>query len=131
MRYSKGIMWLEDCRIPFVESDKEKINFDRPRLRNKEGTDWILTQAMDYTNPDYKEYNQKGRYTPNLLCCDDALNDGTITKQSKRTYKPTEHKGSLFGNSSQGHGEGIGDKGTNSRYYNLDLWFDRMVERLE
>ena len=128
--YSKGIMWLDDCRIPFVDEDKHKINFDRPRLRNKEGTDWILTQAMDYTNPDYKEYNQQGRFTPNLLVCDDMLNDGNITSQSKRTYKPTEHTGSLFGNSPQAHGEGIGDKGTNSRYYDLDLWFDKMLERL-
>ena len=98
MSYSKGIMWLDDCRIPFVESDKDKINFDRPRVRASVNEDWVLKQAHDYTDPSHKEYNQQGRFTPNLLVCDDMLNDS--------------------------------DKGTNSRYYNLDLWFDKMVEGL-
>lgn len=128
--YSKGIMWLDDCRIPFVDEDKDKINFDRPRVRASVNEEWILKQAHDYTDPSHKEYNQQGRFTPNLLVCDDMLNDGNITSQSKRTYKPTEHTGSLFGNSPQAHGEGIGDKGTNSRYYDLDLWFDKMIEKL-
>jgi hypothetical protein len=58
------------------------------------------------------------------------LNDGVITKQSKRTYKPTEHQGSLFGNSPQAHGEGIGDSGSSSRYYDLDKWFDKIIKEL-
>ena len=74
--------------------------------------------------------NDKGRFSPNLLVCDDMLNDGVITKQSKRTYKPTSHQGSLFGNSPQAHGEGIGDSGSSSRYYDLDKWFDKVIEQL-
>ena len=133
--YSKGIMWLDDCRIPFVDEDKHKINFDRPRLRNKEGTDWILTQAMDYTNPDYKEYNQQGRFTPNLLVCDDMLNDGRvggggsysgIKKRTRIRYFDVRDTMDNEANSPDNYG----DKGTNSRYYDLDLWFDKMLDRL-
>ena len=124
-------MWLDDCRIPFVDSDKETINFDRPRVRASVNEDWILKQAHDYTNPEHKEYNQQGRFTPNLLVCDDMLNDGVITKQSKRTYKPTEHTGSLFGNSPQAHGVGIGDSGSSSRYYDLDKWFDKVIDEIQ
>jgi hypothetical protein len=131
MRYSKGIMWLDDCRIPFVDSDKETINFDRPRVRASVNDEWILKQAHDYTNPEHKEYNTQGRFTPNLLVCDDMLNDGVITKQSKRTYKPTEHTGSLFGNSPQAHGIGIGDSGSSSRYYDLDKWFDKVIDEIQ
>ena len=131
MRYSKGIMWLDDCRIPFVDSDKETINFDRPRVRASVNDEWILKQAHDYTNPEHKEYNTQGRFTPNLLVCDDMLNDGVITKQSKRTYKPTEHSGSLFGNSPQAHGVGIGDSGSSSRYYDLDKWFDKIIDEIQ
>jgi hypothetical protein len=124
-------MWLDDCRIPFVDSDKETINFDRPRVRASVNDEWILKQAHDYTNPEHKEYNTQGRFTPNLLVCDDMLNDGVITKQSKRTYKPTEHSGSLFGNSPQAHGVGIGDSGSSSRYYDLDKWFDKIIDEIQ
>ena len=121
MDYSKGLMWLDDTRIPYSTNDDERIgkNYhwaskaepfgDAKTLLNKEGWD------------------TKGRFTPNLLVSDDMLNDGNITKQSKRSYKPTENKTSLFGNSSQGYGEGIGDKGSSSRYYNLDIWFNKMI----
>jgi hypothetical protein len=134
-------MWLDDCRIPFVDEDKHKINFDRPRLRNKEGTDWILTQAMDYTNPDYKEYNQQGRFTPNLLVCDDMLNDGVVHQSGKvkehhkRNKTLGEYQGNAYGKFNNetpdlNYDAYYGDKGSSSRYYDLDLWFDKMVDRL-
>jgi hypothetical protein len=124
MRYAKGVMWLDDCRIPFSVNDDERIGKgylwdskaepfgDGKTLLNKEGWD------------------TKGRFSPNLLVCDDMLNDGVITKQSKRTYKPTEHTGSLFGNSPQAHGVGIGDSGSSSRYYDLDKWFDKVIDEI-
>ncbi len=129
MRYSKGIMWLDDCRIPFVdETDKgNAVPFGD------------MTNVKIYGRNSYNEsktifdtkQNQQGRFTPNLLVCDDMLNDGVITKQSKRTYKPTEHSGSLFGNSPQAHGIGIGDSGSSSRYYDLDKWFDKVIDEIQ
>ena len=124
MRYAKGIMWLDDCRIPFVETD--------PLQNGISGRD---NGKMDTNNQGwgFKRLDREaglGRFTPNLLVCDDMLNDGVITKQSKRTYKPTEHQGSLFGNSPQAHGVGIGDSGSSSRYYDLDKWFDKIIKEL-
>ena len=123
-------MWLDDCRIPFVDSDKETINFDRPRVRASVNEDWILKQAHDYTNPEHKEYNQQGRFTPNLLVCDDMLNDGSITsiKQNK-DYIPPNEPDSIVG-FSRGKYSGINDKGTNSRYYDLDKWFDKVIDEI-
>ena len=117
-------MWLDDCRIPFLQDEGYEYK------NGPQGNSFSVGQEPDGKRTEPVKSNDKGRFSPNLLVCDDMLNDGTITKQSKRTYKPTEHKGSLFGNSSQGHGEGIGDKGTNSRYYDLDLWFDKMIDKL-
>jgi hypothetical protein len=125
MKYSKGIMWLDDCRIPFVDETEMEGVCKSDKTKVKDDEIFVGRYNHKRTGGD-----TKGRFTPNLLVCDDMLNDGTITKQSKRTYKPTEHTGSLFGNSPQAHGEGIGDKGTNSRYYDLDLWFDKMLEKL-
>ena len=132
-------MWLDDCRIPFVDSDKETINFDRPRVRTSVNEDWILKQAHDYTNPEHKEYNQQGRFTPNLLVCDDMLNDGII-------YKSGDGSGNMeLININDAHhfsyenpnrkitkmkGVQYNDKGTNSRYYDLDKWFDKVIENL-
>ena len=91
MSYSKGIMWLDDCRIPFVDegdNNTTRERYDTTGYGSKMSNGW---GSMD-------DSAKQGRFTPNLLVCDDMLNDG--------------------------------DKGTNSRYYNLDLWFDKMVEGL-
>ena len=132
MKYSKGIMWLDDCRIPFVDSDKETINFDRPRIREKK--DWVYDLGTTWENPDVKEYNKQGRFTPNLLVCDDMLNDGSVSKSG--VYDNTKGETNGFHATSRdivGKRKDIGgfsDKGTNSRYYDLDKWFDKIIDSL-
>jgi hypothetical protein len=138
MKYSKGIMWLDDCRIPFVDSDKETINFDRPRIREKK--DWVYDLGTTWENPDVKEYNTQGRFTPNLLVCDDMLNDGVITQYNKTR----EDKGNYLGGHRKEYvgttdndvvkqikGQFFSDKGSNSRYYDLDKWFDKIIDEIQ
>ena len=130
MTHSKGISWIDDCRIPYTKTDKETINFDRPRVRElKEDRDWILTQAHDFTNPDFKEYNTDGRFPANLLVCDDMLNDGVITKQNPRKYKADLdiQETSLLGFGDTKDKIQMGDSGSSSRYYNIDKWFDKII----
>ena len=119
MRYSKGIMWLEDTRIPFVDGDTTTNHNTQPGS---------FVGSFGSSETIYKE-NTQGRFTPNLLVCDDMLNDGNI-------YKSGDGKGmSLI--KRNGNTDGVckmdmgysdkaihyGDKGSSSRYYNLDLWF--------
>jgi hypothetical protein len=125
--YSKGISWFDDCRIPFVdESDMMK-----PTIATRdEFNDYKKTEGRENIRQGggfIKQSNTQGRFPANLLVCDDMLNDGIITKQSQRTYKPTDNSASLFGNSPQAHGTGIGDSGSSSRYYNIDKWFDNII----
>ena len=127
IKYSKGIMWLDDCRIPFVDSDKETINFDRPRLREKK--DWVYDLGTTWENPDVKEYNQQGRFSPNLLVCDDMLNDGSVSKTTQKN-KVVKNTTQMFNYSTQREYPEISDKGTNSRYYDLDKWFDKVIDNL-
>jgi hypothetical protein len=132
--WSKGICWIDDCRIPYTKGDVDKINFDRPRVRElKEDRDWILTQAHDFTNPDYKEYNTDGRFPANILVSDDMLNDGVISKSTIFDGKLPNIKGGRFGaNDVELTNEralgGYNDKGTNSRYYDIDKWFDKILD---
>ena len=134
MNYSKGITWFDDCRIPFVDADSN-INFDRPRTRKSVNDEWVLKQAHDYTDPQYKEYNQQGRFPANLLCSDDVLNDGIISgggkysgikkRQRKRYF---DGKGDMTNEANSP--DNYGDKGTNSRYYDIDKWFEKMINEL-
>ena len=131
MIYSKGISWITDTRIPFVDEGDIPNNMDKTHLEEKR----TFIEGGGYMPFFYKQ-NQQGRFTPNLLVCDDMLNDGNI-------YKSGDGKGmSLI--KRNGNTDGVckmdmgysdnavhyGDKGTNSRYYNLDLWFNKMVDEL-
>ena len=136
MNYSKGITWFDDCRIPFVEADSN-INFDRPRTRKSVNDEWVLKQAHDYTDPQYKEYNNQGRFPANLLCSDDMLNDGNIIQYNKNR----KDNGTYLGGHREVYvGEGeikkkvkgdfYNDKGSNSRYYDIDKWFNKLLDEL-
>ena len=133
MSYSKGIMWLDDCRIPFVdEGDKWCIDRSKEKILNNpqpmgKQEDLLRRNHLDKSN-------QQGRFTPNLLVCDDMLNDGVITNSTggipngKSVYGRSSYNQSSTKNTQTK--VGFGDKGTNSRYYDLDLWFDKMLEGL-
>ena len=130
MKYAKGVMWLDDCRIPFVDSDKETINFDRPRLREKKD-EWIMSGGKRWDDPDVKEYNQQGRFTPNLLVCDDLLNDGIKPNKGHRAKSKVTGYGEFGGGKSEYHGIGeYMEVDSKSRYYDLDLWFDKIIDNL-
>ncbi len=130
MIYSKGISWIDDCRIPFV--DTEHIDFNTTQNGKVYGRN-SLNESITERNTTH--YTTKGRFTPNLLVCDDMLNDGSVSKSVKGGKgKPlTNHNGitdkMLRPDTIQERG-GFDDKGTNSRYYNLDLWFDNMLDKL-
>ena len=125
MRYAKGISWIGDCRIPFVdESDLDKA-CNKNHEQGKYETDFF----EDYYKR--KGSDTKGRFTPNLLVCDDMLNDGSVSKsnnnirQNKKSYMIYNKNENNISKT-----KGFDDKGTNSRYYDLDKWFDKMIEQL-
>ncbi len=114
-------MWLDDCRIPFVETD--------PLQNGISGRD---NGKMDTNNQGwgFKRLDREaglGRFTPNLLVCDDMLNDGKISiSEGGKTTRDTAHFGGATFKM-----EGYGDKGTNSRYYDLDKWFDKVIDEIQ
>jgi hypothetical protein len=121
-------MWLDDCRIPFVD---EVMDFDKLLPTQDGGTIYGGGKGFYRTEP-IKEYNQQGRFTPNLLVCDDMLNDGSVTKQNPRKYKAdTDIKEtSLLGFGDIKDKIQQGDSGSSSRYYDLDKWFDKIIDSL-
>ena len=129
MTHSKGISWIDDCRIPFVENDGWGTR------HNKEYPEW--KGAKNFTHPEQiLSQDTRGRFPANLLVCDDMLNDGNIIQYNKnRTDNGTYlggHRKEYVGTDDndvvkQIKGQFFNDKGTNSRYYNIDKWFDNII----
>jgi len=117
IKYSKGVCWIGDCRIPFVDEGENTIR------KTKRGGLFNITDIDERING-----NAQGRFTPNLLVCDDMLNDGTITKATAAGKKGKS--GFVNGYESGDYDIPYGDKGTNSRYYDLDLWFDKLINNI-
>jgi hypothetical protein len=120
MKYAKGICWVDDTRIPFVDDNENTI-----RKTTRCGL-FNMTDIDERING-----NTQGRFTPNLLVCDDMLNDGVITEaKANLNYKwnNTNGGGDIFSN--RGTYTPRNDKGSSSRYYDLDKWFDNIIDSL-
>ena len=125
MKYAKGICWLDDTRIPFTEDG------GWGKRHNQEYPEW--KGAKNFTHGEqHLEQNDKGRFTPNLLVCDDMLNDGSVTEaKANLNYKwnNTNSGGDIFSN--RGTYTPRNDKGSSSRYYDLDKWFDKIIDEIQ
>ena len=118
--YSKGISWIDDCRIPFVN---ETI-----LLKGYEGDKWIT--GDDKKNRIIDKQNTQGRFPANILVSDDMLNDGGIKGGGKDRYYPPQYKDTsdVYGKYTVMPVIQYSDKGTNSRYYDIDKWFDNILD---
>ena len=77
---------------------------------------------------------REGRFPANLLVSDDVLNDGIITKSNIGEPNLEKSKTNLYGWSKGGiikSGKHYGDSGSYSRYFDLDKWYDEMVNEEE
>ncbi len=121
-------MWLSDCRIPFEADDK----FDIRRYKEYHDTfsSYENTGSAD-GKYEVNEPNTKGRFTPNLLVCDDMLNDGIKPNKGHRAKSKVTGYGEFGGGKSEYHGIGeYMEVDSKSRYYDLDKWFDKVIEQL-
>jgi hypothetical protein len=125
--YSKGVTWIDDARIPFVDDGDKEESYRKPLDTIREG--FVKT-----TKPEYKP---QGRFPANILVCDDMLNDGVITQYNKnRTDNGTYlggHRKEYVGTDDndvvkQIKGQFFNDKGSNSRYYDIDKWFNNLID---
>ena len=129
IKYSKGISWIDDTRIPHNEEINIAVGYTETKQTDN---GWGTKNRI-------LEPSTRGRFTPNLLVSDDALNDGNIIQYNK-TRKDN-------GNYLGGHREDFvgtdnnpivnkiksqffSDKGSNSRYYDIDLWFNKLIYSL-
>lgn len=124
--YSKGITWIDDCRIPFANLADQNYATTNPFTTNKmehQNENWGTKKIGNVSK-------ETGRFPANLLVCDDMLNDGSVSKGGRMVnltnpydfYEGTNKTYTIQ------RGEQIDDKGTNSRYYDIDKWFKNILE---
>jgi hypothetical protein len=132
MTHSKGISWIDDCRIPYVDDYGDKKGNQQQKksgyVYGFASYDKLFVRA---------EPNTQGRFPANLLVCDDMLNDGNIIQYNKnRTDNGTYlggHRKEYVGTDDndvvkQIKGQFFNDKGSNSRYYDIDKWFNNLID---
>lgn len=136
MSNGKGITWLDDCRIPFVDHkdmDNSKIGFKGKKydmyINGTQGRDPTKTKPF-LTN---QNINQKGRFPANLLVSDDAVDIGKktgagITGSGIADQSNVKNKFAGIYNNGKTYKEknhtvmGYNDTGDFSRYFDLDAW---------
>ena len=132
MKNGKGVTWLDDCRIPYVNE-----NDIIPQLRDNKR---IVNSREMYGGTSYHKSKTKaviggntdGRFAANLIVQDDILNDGKNRKGG--TSNGDAKVGTKTNNAVTPLNRGTlisrNDEGSFSRFYDLDSWWKSQIHKL-
>lgn len=126
LKNGKGVTWLDNARIPFEENPTGVWGTSNENC--KPTFNASVDQHEFRSSP-----HQQGRFPANLLVTDDVLNNGKITVSKggiRHNKTPNMGRNKIYGDSGVAEGLGIEDKGSFSRYFDLDLWFEKQIEEL-
>jgi site-specific DNA-methyltransferase (adenine-specific) len=133
IKWGTGAINIDGCRIPTIKETEPRKKWEEPSGKyigycggNKK--EWIGF-GNKIKNKPISEYADLGRFPSNILCTDDALNDGSVTtssggngsKYKNSLWKLTKNSPIKDGD----YGLGLGDSGSNSRYFNIDVWAEK------
>ena len=124
MRYSKGISWIDDCRIPFVD-DGDKGSA-KPQGKTTVIRNVLFNPTNDMVRSELETTQGQGRFPANILVSDDMLNDGSIGKSNDNKWIGGMEKNWKGHTNKRIHS--YTDKGSNSRYYDIDKWFNNLID---
>ena len=120
--YSKGISWIDDARIPFVDGVEKPSAYQA----RKGGFQDVFVGG---TTNNIQDENTKGRFPANILVCDDMLNDGIKPNKGHRAKSKVTGYGEFGGGKNEYHGIGeYMEVDSKSRYYDIDKWFNNLID---
>jgi DNA modification methylase len=138
MSNKKGILWLDDCRIPFANQSDVEVT-ERKNAFGEFDSGSRCSDNMTFKDNSlrgkYGNYDaSKGRFPGNLLVSDDVLQDGIERKsiQSKsyhKAYGGREDQADFLRGYSY-PGNQYSDSGSFSRFFDLDAWWAKKVKEL-
>ena len=122
LKNGKGITWLDDCRIPYAD-DSDMEEYDKCCSVNgkyETGLTWGGKRVFERVG------NTEGRFPANLLVENNILDTGKITETKPHSGDgerlDTQHNGWGFKRMAFGGA----DKGSYSRYFSLDSWWQKV-----
>lgn len=117
LKNGKGISWLDDARIPTTAGD-----YASGGQNNVEGTGW------GHKNQERTQQHESGRFPANLLVSDDVLNDGRNYQSGGAGTKTTKEPANVYGTYNERVPGAYRDKGSYSRFFDLDKWHERNID---
>ena len=119
MKHGTGGINIDGSRIEM--KDKENINFDRPRVREKK--DWVYDLGMKWEDPNIKEYNEQGRFPANIIFDEEAgqlldEQSGVSKSGTGKKYQPQyQDTSEIYGKYDKLQVSSFNDKGGASRFF--------------
>jgi len=102
------------------------IKQDNKILPTKEGEKALQDLGMTFESfikAVKNNENPNSRWPANIICTDDALNDGEMTKTNAGGYSTV---GGMFGSGNKTKTIcSLGDSGSKSRYFDIDVWAEK------
>jgi site-specific DNA-methyltransferase (adenine-specific) len=134
LKNGKGVTWLDDCRIPIVDKkDLDEYEFNRRGYHERANPNSEHPYEGGWKPRTVEVTQSEGRFPANLLVSDDMLNDGKISK-SKAGVRSNKNTPSILKKGFEGVPKdiysGCDDSGSFSRYFDLDKWFEKTIEKL-
>jgi len=130
LKNRKGILWLDDTRIPIGDEDQDKVMKTTTRGKRESET-WGQSGFKNEDN-EFAGVRPEGRFPANLLVSDDVFSDiqDKGTKPHPLIGNTDDYEG--WGSITQRNGEVVnyGDAGSFSRYFSLDAWWDNRCQTL-
>lgn len=128
LKNRKGIVWFDDCRIPFETTQNPATN---PLYRKQAGykipAKGQKSKGVVKFTSSKNEIEPKGRFPANLLVSDDVLNEGKIHTSGKGHFKEKYKMTEGFMNNKPILSDAwYGDSGSFSRYFSLDKWAETL-----
>lgn len=117
LKHGTGAIDIDGCRIPTREKSQSKGAKETSNTYGK-----ISVEAEKDKCP-----MELGRFPANIICTDDALNDGEITKSGKFGNPTCGFHDSLGRNRKErtDGSTGHNDSGSKSRYFDIDVWAEK------
>ena len=137
LKNGKGITWLDDGRIPY-QSDKDRDSAIFGTQTDIRGNNYNINRPSEGNIFNRNVLSSEiGRFPANLLIQDDVLDIGVDFKSpSGYVNRKPRNDETVFNSQNAGfkpentHESGYGDSGDLSRYFSLDSWYSKNIEKL-
>jgi len=137
LKHGTGAIDIDGCRIPLNKYDIEEYIPNRcgwkSGIEYKQPPDNTNTKgAVDFmygNKQSIQVIKPEGRFPANIICTDDALNDGVMTKSGARTKDySVKNKSNSLGVFHKMTSRCDSDSGSKSRYFDIEQWWKKLID---